>query len=88
MASSGLPASALDDAGTSKDAVRVQAAAVAAQQAALVEEEDKLDQRRTALESQESQLAAHLENKRLKLLQLSERTQAERAAIASDRARL
>src|SRR5207253_10983644 len=49
-------------------------------------EEAKLLQRRAALEKQEEQLAAHLEEKRLKLLELSERAQAERAVLEKDRA--
>src|SRR5262249_20103794 len=47
-----------------RDALRIQAAAVAAQQAALAEEEVRLGQRRTALDRQEEQLAAHLEERR------------------------
>ncbi len=68
-----------------RDPIRLQSAAVAAQQVALTEEESKLAQRRTALEKQEEQLSAHLEDKRLKLLHLSERAQAERAALDQDR---
>jgi pSer/pThr/pTyr-binding forkhead associated (FHA) protein len=68
-----------------RESLRLQSAAVAAQQVALSEEEAKLMQRRAALEKQEEQLAAHLEEKRLKLLHLSERAQAERAALEKDR---
>ncbi len=67
-------------------ALRVQAAAVAAQQAALTEEESRLALQRTALEKHEEQLAAHLEEKRVKLLHLSERAQAERSALDKERA--
>ncbi len=68
------------------DALRVQAAAVAAQQSALGEEESRLVQRKGALEQQEEQLAAHLEEKRRKLVTLNERAQAERTALHKDRA--
>src|SRR5262249_43530445 len=44
-----------------RDALRIQVAAVAAQQAALNEEEKTLKQRQAALDRQEEQLAAHLE---------------------------
>src|SRR5262245_13020798 len=46
------------------DALRAQAAAVAAQQAALIEEERRLEDRRIALEKREDQLAAHLDERR------------------------
>lgn len=78
--------SAAPDVVLPRDAVRVQAAAVAAQHVALAEEEAKLQQRRSALEKQEEQLASHLEDKRRKLMQLGERTQAERAALEQERA--
>ncbi len=89
MAPNGKPPGALHgDIGESAanwDPVRIQAAAVAAQQAALTEEEIKLAARRVALENQEEQLATHLEEKRQKLLQLSERAQAERTALEKER---
>lgn len=69
-----------------RDPLRLQVAAVAAQQIALTEEEMRLNQRRAALEQQEEQLAAHLEEKRRKLVLLSERAQAERVALEEDRA--
>jgi nucleoprotein TPR len=68
------------------EALLAQAAAVAAQQSALAEEEAKLLQRRQALEQQEQQLAGHLEEKRQRLLQLTEQTQTARAALQNDRA--
>src|SRR5262245_28903339 len=46
-----------------REALRVQAAAVAAQQAALLEEEGHLDQRASLLALQEAQLARHLEER-------------------------
>jgi len=65
--------------------VRVQVAAVAAQQSALIEEEEKLARRRVGLEKQEEQLVAHLEEKRSNIIHLSQRTQAERAALEEER---
>jgi hypothetical protein len=67
-------------------ALRTQAAAVAAQQSALGEEESKLLQRRQALEQQEQQLAIHLEEKRQRLVQLTEQAQAARATLQAERA--
>ncbi len=52
----------------------------------MTEEEIKLAARRVALENQEEQLAAHLEERRQKLLQLIERAQAERTALEKERA--
>src|SRR5436305_12968199 len=57
-----------------KDALRVQAAAVAAQQAALTEEESRLEKRRVALEQQEAQLAAHLNEKHRRLVEIRDQT--------------
>ena len=67
------------------DALRIQAAAVAAQQAALTEEEFRLQQRRSALEKQEAQLAAHLDDRRRRLLELQDEIKTERAAIEQER---
>src|SRR4051794_13586670 len=69
-----------------KEALRIQTAAVAAQQAALDEEEDRLQQRRAGLEQQEGQLAAHLEERRRQLGQLREQARAARAALQRERA--
>jgi chromosome segregation ATPase len=69
-----------------KDALRIQAAAVAAQQAALVEEEAKLGQRRTALEQQEKQLSAHLEEKRRKLVEIRDQARAAHISLKDERA--
>ncbi len=70
------------------DALRVQAAAVAAQQAGLFEEENRLQQRRAALERQEEQLAAHLEQKRQQLVELREQVKSERHKLKQERAGL
>jgi hypothetical protein len=71
-----------------EDALRIQAAAVAAQQAALLEEESRLQQQQGALNQQQDQLAAHLEDKRQRLVQLGEQVQASRAALHRERAEL
>jgi hypothetical protein len=68
-----------------KDALRIQAAAVAAQQAALGDEETRLEQRRAALEQQETQLAAHLEEKRRRLIQLHEEARQARGLLQEER---
>lgn len=69
-----------------RDAWRVQTAAVAAQQAALELQEAHLEQQRRAFEQQQEQLATHLEEKRRKLLALTEEARAEREALDRDRA--
>lgn len=69
-----------------KDALRIQAAAVAAQQAALTEQELGVQQRHLALEQQESQLAAHLEDKRRRLQAVREQARRERAGLVEERA--
>ena len=67
------------------DALRIQAAAVAAQQAALTQEEGRLRKRLQALEQQEVQLSRHLDEKRKKLIQLNESAQSERAGLTQER---
>src|SRR5262245_30368916 len=57
------PTAAAVEQATPLEALRVQAAAVAAQQVALLEDEVRLNDRRAALEQQEQQLANHLEDK-------------------------
>jgi pSer/pThr/pTyr-binding forkhead associated (FHA) protein len=69
-----------------KEALRIQAAAVAAQQASLAEEEIKIRQRQTALQQQEQQLAAYLEEKHRRLVQLREQTQSAQQALRHERA--
>jgi chromosome segregation ATPase len=68
-----------------QDALRIQVAAVAAQQANLTEEEIALQQRRQALEQQEQQLASHLEAKRQRLLTLREEARQAQTALSKDR---
>jgi chromosome segregation ATPase len=70
-----------------KDALRVQAAAVAAQQAALFEEESRLHQRRLTLERHEKELVAHLEEKRSRLLEAQALVRQSHAAMQEERAR-
>jgi hypothetical protein len=69
-----------------RDALRIQAAAVAAQQAALTEEELRLQQRRTALEQQEAQLATHLEERRRQLSELRDQARQARSELQTERA--
>jgi FHA domain len=68
-----------------KDALRIQAAAVAAQQAALTEEEARLQHRRITLERQETQLSAHLEERRQKLVELQNQVREARMALRNER---
>lgn len=67
-----------------RDALRIQAAAVAAQQAGLAEEESQLQQRRRALERQQEQLAGHLDERRQQLIELREQARHDRAALKAD----
>lgn len=71
---------------TEKEALRIQAAAVAAQQAALTEEEARLQERRAALEQQEEQLGKHLAEKQRKLIELRDQARAEHAVLKDERA--
>lgn len=70
------------------DALRIQAAAVAAQQGAMLEEEERLVQRRQTLEQQEKQLAAHLEQRRQQILEHREEVRRERTKLKEERASL
>lgn len=65
--------------------LRIQVAAVAAQQIALDEREIRLAAERTAFEHQQQHIAAHVEAKRRELLSLSEQAQAERALAQQER---
>ncbi len=69
-----------------KDALRIQAAAVAAQQMGLTEEEARLQHRRATLERQEAQLSAHLEERRQKLVELQGQVREARMALRNERA--
>jgi pSer/pThr/pTyr-binding forkhead associated (FHA) protein len=66
------------------EALRIQAAAVVAQQAALDEEEDRLEGRATALQKQEAQLAAHLEDRQRQLEEAEGTLQQERDALRAE----
>jgi hypothetical protein len=70
---------------TELDALRIQAAAVAAQQARLTDEETQLNQRRDALEQREQQIAEHLEDRQRRLLELREEIKQERSVLEQDR---
>jgi len=67
-----------------RDALRIQAAAVASQQAGLTEEEIRLDQRRGALERQEEQLSARLDERQRQLRAEDDQLRQERAAFAQE----
>jgi chromosome segregation ATPase len=70
------------------EALRIQAAAVAAQQAALLEEEARLEQRATALQLQEVQLASHLQERQRQLDDDEEQLRRERDELARERTAL
>lgn len=69
-----------------KEGLRIQAAAVVAQQVALTEEEMKLTQREVARKRQEEQLASHLETKRGQLETLQGQLGEARAILRRERA--
>jgi len=69
-----------------RDALRIQVAAVAAQQAGLTEEEIRLEQRRVALQCQEEQLAARLEERQRELKGQEEQLCQDQDRFASARA--
>ena len=69
-----------------EDALRIQVAAVAAQQAALTELESHLQRRKVALDQQEAQLADHLEDKRRRLVELRDEVRHGHASLKQDRA--
>jgi Inner membrane component of T3SS, cytoplasmic domain len=68
-----------------RDALRIQIAAVIAQQAALDEVESRLDGRQVSLERQETQLARHLDDRRLELDQSMQALEQERAGSQQQR---
>lgn len=70
-----------------KEALRIQAAAVAAQQAALADAERRQARRAAALKQQESQLAAHLGDKHRRLLAIRDQVREERSLLLAERAR-
>ena len=68
-----------------REPLRIQASAVAAQQIALEEEEGRLHQRRSDLQRQEEQLAAHLAEKQRQVQLWSEYTKAERETMRKEK---
>ena len=68
-----------------RESLRIQAAAIAAQQIAIEEEENRLEKRRIALGQQEEQLAAHLAEKQRQVQQWSEYTKTERDNLRKER---
>lgn len=79
--------SAADGGKDIRAAWRVQIAAVAAQQAALTDEENRLQQQRRGLELQEAQLVKHLDEKRKRLIELRDQARAAHAEMREERAR-
>jgi hypothetical protein len=69
-----------------QDALRVQTAALVAQQAAAMEETMRLRQRRISLDHQETQLAAHLEEKRRRLVELQIQAREAREQLQEEKA--
>src|SRR5436190_19556510 len=69
-----------------QELLRIQAAAIIAQQAALTEQEMRLRDREAALARQEVQVAAHLEDQRRQLLELQDQITTARAALRQKRA--
>ncbi|MFL5244394.1 MAG: hypothetical protein ACJ8FY_20025 [Gemmataceae bacterium] len=65
-------------------ALRIQVAAVAAQQAGLIEEDCALEQKRTALIRQEEQLAAHFEARDQRLLHKQDRIRSEQQRLTEE----
>jgi hypothetical protein len=84
----GVPREKLDSAALEceREALRIQAAAVVAQQAALTEEESRLIHRRQALEHQETQLAAHLEERQKQLKGFQQKIRESRQMLRRERA--
>lgn len=80
-----LPAPGEDMTAREREALRIQVAAVAAQQAAMTEWELRLSQRQATLEQQQAQLAAHLEEKRQKLIELQGQVQTSRQELQKER---
>ena len=69
-----------------RQAVHVQAAAIAAQQIALEDEEGRLVQRQSDLQIQEDQLARHFEEKQRQVQMWTEHTKAERESLRKQKA--
>ncbi len=82
------PQPATDDRSSNemREALRIQAAAIAAQQAALEEEEARLQQRRTDLQQQEEQLATHLGEKQRQVQLWADYAKAERETLRREKA--
>jgi hypothetical protein len=68
-----------------KDALRIQAAAVSAQQAALLEDEIRIRRREKSVQEQETQLAAHLDERHRKLIDLRDQIGRTRTDFEADR---
>lgn len=68
-----------------RDALRVIVAAVAAQQAALTDEESRIEQRAREVANQEMQLVRHLDDRQRELDEQAEQLKQERSAFEADR---
>lgn len=79
------PSGPPDSANAERDALRIQAAAVAAQQVALALEEERLRQKSAALERQENQLASHFEEREQRLREIQEQIRKDRDSLKGDR---
>ena len=67
------------------NSLRIQAAAVVSQQAALIEEEWRIQQNQTSLEQQHQQVARHLDERHQQLITLQEQLTEWRSKLRSDR---
>lgn len=76
----------MDSTSPDADALRIQAAALVAQQTALAEDEARLDDRKRTLEQQEAQLANLLDEKRRRLLALRDEIQQSRISLQAEQA--
>ncbi|VTR96712.1 coiled-coil domain-containing protein [Tuwongella immobilis] len=73
------------DSTADRNALRILAAAVVAQQAALTEEEWRLQQRQQSLDEHEQQLASHFQNRQARLEALLQELRSARAAHREER---
>jgi hypothetical protein len=64
-----------------REALRIQAAGIAAQQAELIEKESRLEQREVALSKQETQLAAHFEQRKKEIADRHDQLRTERISL-------
>jgi hypothetical protein len=87
-ANQAAPTHDVADLQSERDALRIQAAAVAAQQASLTDQEKQLNQRRAALQQRERQIAEHLEERQKRLLALRDEIKQERGVVEQEQKNL